>query len=444
MATALVGRDRELEFLTARTRGGRSRRRAVRRGRRRPGDGEDPAPAGAGRARLGPGLRRPPRPRRRVRARDAVRALRRRARQLPRGGPGVGLRRTFDQEQIDELASAFPAMRPLASGDSPAPAPEDRVRVYGATRELLGRAGAGQDRPHHPRRPALERPRLARADRPPAAPAAAREGDARLQLPDAAARLLGDGARSAPPPTRAASACNDSAPLQPKDAGALLDGNPRTEEILEQSGGNPFYILELSRAEPIAGPVGAGRRSDGVPEAIRIAIDRELGALSADGRALANASAVVGDPFSLDLSIGAAGLEPDAGLTALDELAASDLVRSTDVPRRFQFRHPLVRSAVYEAVPAGNAAGDPLALRRAPPRRPRGPLGARPPRRAVGAVRRPRGGGAAPRRGPRLGRTGPGQRGALAAGGAAPAARGRPDRAAPGTAAAHSRACSPR
>src|SRR5689334_19084820 len=38
----------------------------------------------------------------------------------------------LDQEQIDELASAFPAMRPLATGASAAPAPEDRVRVYGA------------------------------------------------------------------------------------------------------------------------------------------------------------------------------------------------------------------------------------------------------------------------------------------------------------------------
>jgi DNA-binding NarL/FixJ family response regulator len=62
---------------------------------------------------------------------------------------------------------------------------------------------------------------------------------------------------------------------------------------------------------------------------------------------------VVGDPFSLDLSIGAAGLEPGDGLVALDELAGSDLIRATDVPRRFQFRHPLVRSAVYEAVPEG-------------------------------------------------------------------------------------------
>ena len=45
--------------------------------------------------------------------------------------------------------------------------------------------------------------------------------------------------------------------------------------------------------------------------------------------------------------------EADA-LDALDELLDGDLVRSTRVPRRFRFRHPLVRRAVYEAGPRGS------------------------------------------------------------------------------------------
>jgi DNA-binding CsgD family transcriptional regulator len=351
MATALVGREKELESLTARldeAEAGKAQFAAVE---------GDP---GLGKSRLLRELAE------RATGRGCV-VLHGRAaefeREMPFGlfvdaldsfleaAPGSAFG-ALDQEQIDELASAFPAMRPLASGDSAAPAPEDRVRVYGAARELLGSLAPGKtvlvtlDDLHWSDRASLELiGHLLR--RPPRARVMivfsyrTRRLDSSVMAEIRAAADAGG------------LGLQRLAPLDPKDAGTLLDGNPRTEEILAQGGGNPFYILELSRAEPIAGPVATGGGFDGVPEAIRIAIDRELGALSPDGRSLACASAVVGDPFSLDLSIGAAGLEQGDGLVALDELAGSDLIRSTDVPRRFQFRHPLVRSAVYEAVPEG-------------------------------------------------------------------------------------------
>jgi DNA-binding NarL/FixJ family response regulator len=351
MATALVGRNSELKFLTARleeAEGGDARFAAVE---------GDP---GMGKSRLLRELAE------QASARGCV-VLHGRAaefeRELPFGlfvdaldsfleaAPGSAFG-ALDQEQVDELASAFPAMRPLASGDSPAPAPDDRIRVYGATRELLGCLAPGKtvlitlDDLHWSDRASLELiGHLLR--RPPRAKLMIVFSFRTRRLDSSAMAEIHAAADAGH------LGLQRLGPLGPEDAGTLLDGNPRAAEIIEQCGGNPFYILELSRAAPIAGPVDRSGGFDGVPETVGIAIDRELGGLSGDGRALAHASAVVGDPFSLDLSISAAGLEPGDGLTALDELAGSDLIRSTDVPRRFQFRHPLVRSAVYAAVPEG-------------------------------------------------------------------------------------------
>ena len=49
----------------------------------------------------------------------------------------------------------------------------------------------------------------------------------------------------------------------------------------------------------------------------------------------------------------------------LDELIAVDLVRSPDTPRRFRFRRPIVRRAVYEATRGGwrNAVRDQARIR---------------------------------------------------------------------------------
>jgi predicted ATPase len=83
------------------------------------------------------------------------------------------------------------------------------------------------------------------------------------------------------------------------------------------------------------------------------AIVGELAALPAAVRDFAQSAAVSGDPFELNLAVAAAAVpEPDA-LSALDELVARDLVRPSDVPRRFRFRHPLVRGAIYESSPVG-------------------------------------------------------------------------------------------
>ena len=84
---------------------------------------------------------------------------------------------------------------------------------------------------------------------------------------------------------------------------------------------------------------------------VAASLSEELAALSDDGRLVLEGAAVAGDPFEPELAAAAAGTSEESAMDAVDELLRLDLVRQTNVPRRFRFRHPLVRRAVYESTP---------------------------------------------------------------------------------------------
>jgi DNA-binding NarL/FixJ family response regulator len=74
-----------------------------------------------------------------------------------------------------------------------------------------------------------------------------------------------------------------------------------------------------------------------------------LEGLSPRGRLILEGAAVAGDPFDPELAAAAADVPEAIALDGIDELLRLDVVKATSVPRRFRFRHPLVRRAVVES-----------------------------------------------------------------------------------------------
>ncbi|MEA2466499.1 MAG: hypothetical protein QOJ57_625 [Thermoleophilaceae bacterium] len=148
-------------------------------------------------------------------------------------------------------------------------------------------------------------------------------------------------------------------PLTGEEAAAMLGREPsdsRAALLYEESGGNPFYLEQLARGSDAAASVApeaevslSGLR---VPAMVLAALTEELALLSAASRRVLQGASVAGDPFEPELAAAAADVGEPEAMDAIDELLGAELIRLTGVPRRFAFRHPIVRRAVYEASPA--------------------------------------------------------------------------------------------
>src|SRR4051812_23298410 len=146
-------------------------------------------------------------------------------------------------------------------------------------------------------------------------------------------------------------------PLSAREARELLGAgvdDRRAQQLQRETGGNPFYLRQLARTPAPPAPTMPIMAGNGeLPAPVLAAIGHEVGQLPAPARALLEGAAVAGDPFELEGAGGGGGLAEGEALGALDALVAHELVRGTDLPRRFTFRHPIVRRAVYESLPPG-------------------------------------------------------------------------------------------
>ncbi len=255
-----------------------------------------------------------------------------------------------------ELAVVFPAFEPLAPDRGPE-LREERYRAYRAVRALL--AATAADAPlvvvlddvqwADPGSVELMSHLLAH---PPRGRVLVALGFRPAQIAPQLSTALAAALRA-----RAARRL-DLVPLSAEAAHQLLGeelSGPARDELCRESGGNPFFLLQLARG---SGRIERGRAlgaglTTSVPEGVQAALESELSALSEPALLLLRGGAVAGDPFEVVVAAGAADLGEAEALDVIDELLEFQLVNPTSLPGRLAFRHPIVRASVYESASSG-------------------------------------------------------------------------------------------
>jgi ATP/maltotriose-dependent transcriptional regulator MalT len=263
---------------------------------------------------------------------------------------------TLDDDVQAELAHVLPSLSALAVGRAVAPQHE-RYRSHRAMRALLEQLA--QTRPlvlvlddFHWADPASVELLSALLRRLPAAVLIAMALRPR-QTPERLAAALARADRAA------ALTRVELGALTPDEARELLGEQVDAASaavLYRESGGNPFYLEQLVRSPERAGRATTARELSltglEVPAAVAASLSEELALLSDNARRVLAGASVAGDPFEPELAAAAAATSEAAAMHAVDELLQLDLVGTTEVPRRFRFRHPLVRRAVYETTAA--------------------------------------------------------------------------------------------
>jgi DNA-binding SARP family transcriptional activator/tetratricopeptide (TPR) repeat protein len=118
--------------------------------------------------------------------------------------------------------------------------------------------------------------------------------------------------------------------------------------IHEETEGNPFFVLEMTRHLSEAADDGELSEREGLPDSVREVILRRLGHLSESTQGALRVAAAVGREFDLDVVEQVAGLDAEALLAAVEEAEAARVVSDVpDRPERYSFAHALIRATLY-------------------------------------------------------------------------------------------------
>ncbi len=139
----------------------------------------------------------------------------------------------------------------------------------------------------------------------------------------------------------------------------LGTGLPAPRDVVDavyaRTDGVPLYIEELCNA------LGRERLADSravldaaVPETLEDATLARIGRLSSEAQAVARAGAVIGRSFVPSVLAGVMNLPVESLDDPIQELVDHDVLDPTPRTGQYDFRHQLLRDALYRSVPAGD------------------------------------------------------------------------------------------
>ncbi|MFE3001615.1 ATP-binding protein [Nocardia sp. NPDC059246] len=123
------------------------------------------------------------------------------------------------------------------------------------------------------------------------------------------------------------------------------------------TGGNPFLVTELTTAIRTEGrawlDANIDRLESFAPMSVRNRVLLRVSRLGEDALELSRAYAVLQGSAPLELAAKIAGIDLEAAVRLLDQLDQAHVLVSDPKP---YFRHPMIRSAVYDDIPASKLA----------------------------------------------------------------------------------------
>ena len=134
-----------------------------------------------------------------------------------------------------------------------------------------------------------------------------------------------------------------------------LGGGVRAEQLRSRCGGNPFFMVELLRADrDLRGGYNPGRA---LPRGITDIVEHRCSAVGLNGTAVLQALAVIGSSGGGQLLQHVSGLDDDDFLDAVDEARSTGLIRQiSDHPGHFAFSHALAEESIYALIPLARSA----------------------------------------------------------------------------------------